>query len=300
MTLNFSKFFEQHYTNHHSFGDLLSLAKEVCDYVYNHDVIKSDYFDSFKETKTGFKLNFNREGKKNYTINAVKKKVTDQEGNDQIIDSVYEDIENLYDIIKNYEIMVNIKQMDEKVKSFNGLISQSQRVYDERDPFGEEDWNDGEEKPKKTFKTMDLRKSLIEIMNSNEGLKSFKQVNPSVNEAITDELRDKVSNTYTSLKRGILELLDKQLDGDITKVQDFIDSYVNEDSEEVLEGFIEDADIFDFYLKYQNDVDQILADNDFYDEEVGVESLYGYVIEGTFAAVVMAMEAMQNEIYGNE
>lgn len=259
MTLNFSKFFEQHYENHHSFNDLLNLAKEVCDYIYNHDVIKSDYFDSFKETKTGFKLDFNRPGKKNYTINATKKKVTDQEGNDQIIDSVYEDIENLYDIIKNYEIMVNIKQIDEKIKSFNGLIS-----------------------------------------GTNEDLKSFKQVNQRLNEAISEELRDKMSNTYTSLKRGILELLDKQLDGDITKVQDFIERYVSEDSEEVLEGFIEDAQIFEFYLKYQNDVDQILKDNDYYDNDVEVESLYDYVIEGTFEAVVIAMEEMRNEIYGNE
>jgi flagellar biosynthesis regulator FlbT len=67
---------------------------------------------------------YNRPGKKNYTINVVKKKVTDQEGNDQIIDSVYEDIENLYNIIKNYEIMVNIKQIDEKIKSFGNLINE--------------------------------------------------------------------------------------------------------------------------------------------------------------------------------
>lgn len=115
-----------------------------------------------------------------------------------------------------------------------------------------------------------------------------------------EQFRNKLEKKYLSLKFEILNMIDKQLDGDIVKVQDFMERYVSEDSEEVLEGFIEDAEIFDFYLKYQNDVDQILADNDFYDEKVSVESLYGYVIEGTFEAVVMAMEEMLNEIYGND
>jgi len=241
MTLTFSKYFEQ-YTNYHSFTDLLNFCKEVADYVYNHDVIRSDYFDAFVETKDGYDILFNRSGQKNYFINANKKTVKDEKGDDQLIDSVYEDIENLYNIIKNYEIQINIKQMDE-VKSFNQMF-----------------------------------------------------VEP-VNEGFSEELEGKLSDKYLSLKRGILDLLDKTLNSDTTKLQNYIDTYIDPNTDEVLDGFVEDADIFDFYLKYQADVDQILDDNNYYSDSPDVTSLYDYVIDGTFDAVIYCMEDMKKELY---
>ncbi len=245
MPLTFQKFFEE-YTNYHSFIDLLNFCKEVADYVYNNQITKSDFFDEFKETDKGYEIIFNRSGKKNYFVDAKKEKVKDEKGDDQLIDNVYQDIETLYNIIKNYEIEINIKQIDEEVKTFNQIIP-------------------------------------------NE---------PSVNEGFDDELKGKLSDKYTSLKRGILELLDKTLNGDTTKLQSFIDAYVDPNSDEILDGFVEDADIFDFYLKYQSDVDQILLDQNYYEDSPEVESLYDYVIDGTFDAVVYCMEDMQKEIYG--
>jgi len=239
MTLTFNKYFEA-YINHHSFTDLLNLAKEVSDYIYNHDIIKSGYFDAFKETKNGFELIFNRSGKSNYFIDAKKKTVKDEKGDDVLIDTLFEEIENLYNIIKNYEIQINIRQMDEKVKSFNDIIP--------------------------------------------------------VNEGIKD-LENKFGSTYGSLKRGILDLIDKKFKGDETKVRDFMEKYVDPDSEEVLEGLIEDADLLDFYFKMQSDVDQILLDNNYYDDPPEVESLYDYVIDGTFDAVVYCMEEMLKELF---
>lgn len=242
MSLTFTKFFEQ-YTNYHSFTDLLNLSKEVSDWIYNHDIIKSEFFDSFNETKDGFELLFNRSGKKNYFIDAKKKTVKDQKGDDQILDSVYEEIENLYRIIKNYEIQINIKQMDEKLKTFNEIVP--------------------------------------------------------VSENFKSELGDKF-NKYAPLKSGILELLDKQLKGDLTKIQNFITNFIQPESNEILEAFINDAEIFDFYLKFQAEIDQLLLDNDYYDDPPEVTSLYDYVIDGTYDAVVWAMEEMKTELYGEE
>ena len=114
----------------------------------------------------------------------------------------------------------------------------------------------------------------------------------------------KISDKYLSLKRGILELLDNTLDGDIIRLEDFISDYIDawkndlSEPEEIMDGFIEDAEIFDFYLKYQSDIDQILSDNDYYDEKPGVESLYDYVIHGTRDAVVYCMDDIKNEIFG--
>jgi len=94
-----------------------------------------------------------------------------------------------------------------------------------------------------------------------------------------------------------LDLLDKHLKGDVTKLQNFIDSYIDSESEEIIEGFVEDADIMSFYLKYQSDVDQILLDKNYYDDAPEVESLYDYVIDGTYDAVVYCMEEMKKDLY---
>jgi len=245
MALTFNKYFET-YTNYHSFTDLMNLAKEVSDFVYNRDVVKSQFFDEFKETEDGFVILFNRSGKKNYFIDAKKEKIFDEKKDEQPIDSVYEDIENLYNILKNYELEINIRQMDEKIKTFG-------EIFIDETPM---------------------------------------------NEGFEEELKGKLSDKYVSLKRGILELLDNTLKSDTTKLQNFIDSYIEPDSEEILDAFVEDADIFDFYLKYQADIDQILNDRNYYDDPPEVESLYDYVIDGTFDAVVYCMEDMKKELYG--
>lgn len=263
MTKSFLSFFEN-YENHHSFLDLINLCKEINNYIYNNDIINSQFFSSFTSTKEGYEIKFDENGKNDYIIDLNNKTIKNQFGYDQIIDDVYENLENLYDNIKNIEVSINIKQIDEKI-----II----------DPFGEENWE-----------------------NDND-IKGFMDI-IKMNESFKDELKDKISDKYLSLKHGILELLDNTLDGDIIRLEDFIIDYIEawkndlSEPEEIMDGFIEDAEIFDFYLKYQADIDQILSDNDYYDEKPGVESLYDYVIHGTRDAVVYCMDDIKNEIFG--
>lgn len=127
MPLTFNKFFEE-YENHHSFTDLLNLCKEVADYVYNRDITHSQVFDTFKETKDGYIILFNKSDKTNYIVNSKKEKVTDDKGDEQLIDRVYEDIETLYSILRNDEWLINIKQMDEKMKTFNEYIYENEKT----------------------------------------------------------------------------------------------------------------------------------------------------------------------------
>ena len=236
-------FLEKNEESYHSFVELVNLAKEVSDYIYNEDIINSKIFKTFKETKSGFELIFNKVEKEDIFINTVKRSIKNEKGDSVSIDKVYSEIEDLYRSIK-LEFYVNIKQMDEKIKTFKGLNM--------------------------------------------------------INEKFIDEFESKLDEKYKSLKNGILDLLDSNLNGDITKVKQFLIDYTDPDSEEVLEGFVENADIFDTYLKYQNDIDQILEDNDYYDNPPEVKSLYDYVISGTFDAVILCMEIMKKELYGED
>lgn len=312
-SLTFSKYFER-YTNYHSFVDLLNLCKEVSDYIYNNDIINSQFFNSFKETKNGYEILFDKNEQKNYFIDSNKETVKDEKGDEQLIDSVYEDIETLYSIIRNDEILINIKQMDENMKTFDELMESLDYLnYDKiQDLLKNEGWGDVSSDRLEQFENSDYIKGpsneieyvkqmsdwLYKISKGelDEKVKSFKEM-IKINEGFDDELGDKISGGYVSLKKGILSILDDHLKGDITKLQDFIDNYIDPESEEIIEGFVEPADIFSFYLKYQSDVDQILLDKDYYDDAPDVESLYDYVIDGTYDAVVYCMEEMKKDLY---
>lgn len=131
-------------------------------------------------------------------------------------------------------------------------------------------------------------------------MKNFKQYFKN-NENLDNELKDMLSNDYKSLKRGIIELIEKTVDDSdkLLNVQNYMDEYINnEDS--ILENFIENSDIYDFYLKYQSDIDSILSDDDFFEkspDELSIYSLYDYVITGTKESVKLCMDKMYDELF---
>jgi hypothetical protein len=120
-----------------------------------------------------------------------------------------------------------------------------------------------------------------------------------VNEDISN-FEDKITGDFKSLKRGVLELIDNTIkSSDLVDYQNFIDKYLN-NSDTIVEGFVEDNEIFDFYLKYKGDIDELLADREFFEEPArdnDVFSLYDYIITGTKKAFVECLQILQDEIF---
>lgn len=94
---------------------------------------------------------------------------------------------------------------------------------------------------------------------------------------------------YTELKDELTEMIKVSLNTEDDKTfEDFIDAYNKNPEETQIEGLINDSDIYEFYLKWRNDIDDILSDINYYDEvpsELKVFSLYEYVIQGTKKSV---------------
>lgn len=120
-----------------------------------------------------------------------------------------------------------------------------------------------------------------------------------VNEDISG-FEEKITGDFKSLKRGVLELIDNTIkSSDLVDYQNFIDKYLN-NQDTVIEGFVEDNEIFDFYLKYKGDIDELLSDREFFDEpprDNDVFSLYDYIITGTKKAFVECLQILQDEIF---
>ena len=106
---------------------------------------------------------------------------------------------------------------------------------------------------------------------------------------INEDLETDDSNKYSELKEEIKEMIKKSLKSEDEKLyKDFIDASIKNPEETQIEGLINDSDVYEFYLKWRNDIDEVLSDINYYDEvpsELKVFSLYDYLIKGTLKSV---------------
>ena len=106
-------------------------------------------------------------------------------------------------------------------------------------------------------------------------------------DADTEEVVD--DSKYSDLKSEVLEMVERSVNTSDNKTkEDFIEAYKKDPESSQIEGLINDADIYEFYLKWRNDIDDILSTINFFDEvpsENKVYSLYEYIINGTKKAV---------------
>ena len=114
----------------------------------------------------------------------------------------------------------------------------------------------------------------------------IKRYSQFINEAELPDIEEAQSNDskYTEIKEEIQSMIDKKKKKSGGELKTFIESFEKNPEDVKIEGFINDSDIYEFYLKFRNDVDEILNNLNFYDEsptEVNAFGLYEYVIKGT-------------------
>ncbi len=109
-------------------------------------------------------------------------------------------------------------------------------------------------------------------------------------EEITDtETKDDNSDIshdskFTEIKDEVKLMIENTIEKSGGEFESFVDSFIKNPEDVKVEGFINDSDIYDFYLKWRNDIDEVLNDVKFFDEvptEMNAFGLYEYVIKGT-------------------
>jgi hypothetical protein len=128
-----------------------------------------------------------------------------------------------------------------------------------------------------------------------------------INESLNiEEIESKFSEKYLELKKDVLDIINGVLeDSDIKDVSDndldnFIDDYLAKGKEaDMIDTLIEDNDIFNFYLKHQSDIDELLNDKEYLDKtpkENDIYSLYDIIIDGTKQSLIYIIEIIKNDI----
>jgi hypothetical protein len=110
------------------------------------------------------------------------------------------------------------------------------------------------------------------------------QVEPQAQLEKPEGIKSLDDSKYTEVKEEINKMIENTIQKSGGELKSFIESFEKNPEDVKVEGFINDSDIYDFYLKFRNDVDEILNNIKFYDEsptEVNAFGLYEYVIKGT-------------------
>lgn len=96
------------------------------------------------------------------------------------------------------------------------------------------------------------------------------------------------SSKFNEIKEEVKSMIENTIKKSGGEFKSFVDSF-NKNPEDVkIEGFINDSEIYDFFLKYRGDIDEVLSSIKFFDKlpsDVNAFGLYEYVIKGTQTAV---------------
>ncbi len=93
---------------------------------------------------------------------------------------------------------------------------------------------------------------------------------------------------YVEVTDKIMDMIKSTIDRSGGEVDQFIQSYIKNPEDVKIEGLINDSDVYDFYLKYRNQIDEVLGSVKFFQsppDESNVFGLYDFTIVGTMRAI---------------
>lgn len=96
------------------------------------------------------------------------------------------------------------------------------------------------------------------------------------------------ANKFQEVIDEVKSLIESTIEKSGGEFKSFIEEFIKNPTDVKIEGLINESDIYDFYLKYRNQIDECLNDINFYDtsaSEMNVFGLYDFVIKGTLKSV---------------
>lgn len=122
----------------------------------------------------------------------------------------------------------------------------------------------------------------------------------NINENLYDSISDKLESDKESLVKDLLNAIEETLDSsDLIDLQNWIGKYEDENEDTIIDSLTDDSNIYDFYLKHQDDIDLTLNENEWFDNlsNIDVISLYDIIILGTKEAISLSIQEIKNKLF---
>jgi deoxyribodipyrimidine photolyase len=127
-------------------------------------------------------------------------------------------------------------------------------------------------------------------------VKKYLQFIKEADEAEVQTPETKTDNSkYTELSSEVKSMIEKTIENSGGEFKSFTEKFIKSPEDVKIEGFINDSDIYEFYLKFRNDIDELLNDIKYFDEvpsESNTFGLYDYIINGTEKAVIEVVKTL--------
>ena len=117
-------------------------------------------------------------------------------------------------------------------------------------------------------------------------IKNFKIYESSESELADDDKVDK--DKYKEVLDEIKSMIESTIERSGGEFNSFVESYIKDSESVKIEGLINESDIYEFYLKFRNQIDELLNDIKFYDtpaSELSSYGLYDFLIKGTLKSI---------------
>ncbi len=128
-----------------------------------------------------------------------------------------------------------------------------------------------------------------------------------IKEDLDTNLSSRLSEINKGLKEDLLKMVEKSLNSsDAKTIEEFVSAYLRDSEKNQIEGLINDSDIYDFYIKYRNQIDEILANTDFFNNLQDFQKssnslgLYDLLVKGTVEAINILMKDIDKDLSSNE
>ena len=123
-------------------------------------------------------------------------------------------------------------------------------------------------------------------------------------EDINEKLKDK---ELIELKISLIESIENNIkvseneNVNLRDIENFVDDYLSSGKDaNMIAELTDDNDIFNFYLKFQSEIDELLNDDGYMGKspkENNVFGLYDIVIDGTKSAILSLLEDIKEELF---
>lgn len=122
--------------------------------------------------------------------------------------------------------------------------------------------------------------------------------NPEIVEVSKIETDESSSSEFTEIREELKSMIEKTADKQKKDYNNFLTEFLKNPNDVKIDGLITDSDIFEFFKKWQNDIDEILNKIKFFDERPGqitesskrAKGIYNYIIVATEKAIIEAIK----------
>ena len=105
----------------------------------------------------------------------------------------------------------------------------------------------------------------------------------------------KESDEYPELKEEVREMIENTIENSGGEFNQFVESFIKNPEDFKIEGLINDSDIYDFYLKWRNEIDEILNNINFFDQtpvDNNAFGVYEYIIVATERSILEIVKSI--------